>query len=129
MTDTEILNKLIEWSDAETATLQGKRPNDYFSGVSDTHRRLKNQIAMMRNLGPCAILASQLTVLFVVLLLGCSSPYPEWSKATPAQRASGQFTYDDAYMDSDELAKDIEESADTIHKLRVQHGFIKETGK
>ena len=60
-----------------------------------------------------------LVVGLILLTVGCSTT-PSWSSATPAQRQSGLFMEDDAYLVSPQFASDISNSVDCIIRLRQQ---------
>jgi hypothetical protein len=80
----------------------------------------------------------QLVVIFsitssILLSGGCAFPgtekwyyshLPSWSKASVEQRANGDFVEDDAYMESPQFMKDMNESVDTIIRLKAQRATI-----
>lgn len=68
-------------------------------------RTMKNGLIILSLLAVCAAGA------------GCAHTKP-WSKATASQRASGNFTEDDAYLASPQCAADVEESANVVIRLR-----------
>jgi hypothetical protein len=59
-------------------------------------------------------------LLLAVILCGCRTRVPTWSKARPDQRAAGFFKPDDAYRASPEYKASIAESAENVKRLRVQ---------
>jgi len=73
---------------------------------------------MLKSIGLPAILA--VACMELLGITGCASRTPTWSKASAEQRANGQFVEDDAYMVSPQFTNDINESVDTIIRLRKQ---------
>lgn len=69
----------------------------------------------------------------ILLSGGCAFPgtqkwyythLPTWSKASVEQRANGDFVEDDAYMVSPQFTNDMNESVDTIIRLKAQRARI-----
>ncbi len=61
-----------------------------------------------------------LLTILLLLLVGCASHAPTWSKANAYQREMGFFTEDDAYAVSPQYTNDMNESVDTIIRLQEQ---------
>lgn len=66
--------------------------------------------------------ARLLWLIAAAFLFGCAHKLPPWSKASPEARASGEFTLDDAYLESQQFTNDILEDVDTVIRLKKQIG-------
>lgn len=66
--------------------------------------------------------ARLLWLVAAAFLVGCAHKLPPWSKASPEARASGEFTLDDAYYDSQQFTNDMLEDVETVLRLKKQLG-------
>jgi hypothetical protein len=61
-------------------------------------------------------------VVALLILCGCASKVPTWSKADAKARESGEFIIDDAYLESQQFTNDIMEDVETVMRLKKQLG-------
>lgn len=66
--------------------------------------------------------ARLLWLIAAAFLVGCAHRLPPWSKASPEARESGEFTMDDAYLESQQFTNDMMEDVETVMQLKKKLG-------